>query len=358
MNIFKSTTIGGVETRNSFISSATAPRTDTYEGYITDKTLEFYGNIAKGGVGIVVTGTVAVSKDDAFAHHMLRADDDSHIPGLKSLADEVHRHGAKLLAQIGHNGTLIFIDPIGDPLGPSKIKDLASGLVAKEMTQEDIDNVVQDFGMAALRLKKAGFDGVQLHGAHGFILNKFLSPYYNKREDNYGGSIENRARIIVEILNFIKLKCGDDFPVFIKISADDLLGEDGLEFKDSFEAAKILSEAGMDAIEISAGVIGVGPGPAKSKVNSRDKEAYLREYAEKVAGSISASVIMVGGIRSLDVAQEVLEETMIQGISLSRPLINDPELINRWKNGSTERSRCVSCNQCFTTDITRCILNK
>lgn len=357
--VFEKTNIGRVEVKNRFIRSATVSGVGTIDGYVTEEVLNKYRDFSEGQVGLIITGTVGVMEDDPFAPRTLRIHDDSYIEGLKNLTDMVHKDNSKIIAQIGHNGALIFSKPKNQPIGPSEVKDSASGIIAKEMTKNDIENIVEAFGQAAVRSKKAGFDGVQIHAAHGFLLNKFLTPFYNRRNDEYGGSVENRTRIIVKILNNIKTKCGKEFSVFLKINSSDFLEDKkGFTFEDCKEACEIFSEAGYDALEISGGLVGEKYGPARTKIHTKEQEAYHRELAEIIAEEISTPIILVGGIKSLEVAEEILKETKIEAISLSRPLIREPKLVKRWIEGDTQKATCISCNKCFTTEGVVCIFNK
>lgn len=358
--VFQKTNIGGIEVKNRFVRSATVSGVGTIDGYVTEAVIDKYKNFSEGQVGLIITGTIGVVEDDAFAPKTLRIHDDSYIEGLKKLTDTVHKYDSKIMAQIGHNGTLVYPKPKYQILGPSEVKDLATEIIAKEMTKNDIKDIVEAFTQGAVRSKKAGFDGVQIHAAHGFLLNKFLTPYYNRRNDEYGGSVENRTRIIAEIMNNIKIKCGNEFPVFIKINGSDFLEDErgkGFTFEECREATKILSEAGYDAIEISGGLVGEKRGPAITKIHTKEQEAYHRNYAKIIAEEVSTPVILVGGIKSLEVAEEILNETKIEAISLSRPLIRESKLIKRWIEGDKKKATCVSCNMCFTTEGRVCIFN-
>jgi 2,4-dienoyl-CoA reductase-like NADH-dependent reductase (Old Yellow Enzyme family) len=319
----------------------------TVAGYINDAVYKIHENLAEGRVGLIITGILGVVEKDPCPG-LLRIHDTSYIEGLKIIARMVHKNDSKIMAQLGHGGTQLIETPHYNPFGPFAVQDLVSGLTAKEMTQDDIDVLVEAFGSAALRVKKAGFDGIQLHGAHGYLLSKFLTPYYNRRTDKYGGSIENRTRIIVEILKNIKSECGNDFPVFIKFNCLDFLeNEEGLTFEDSLRAAKIFSEAGFDALEISGGITYTEYSEARKNINSRDKEAYFKDYAVKIADSVEVPVILVGGIRSFDIMEEIIQGTKIAAVSFCRPLIKEPHLVKRWMNGDRSQSKCISCNRCL-----------
>jgi 2,4-dienoyl-CoA reductase-like NADH-dependent reductase (Old Yellow Enzyme family) len=357
--VFEKASIGGIAVKNRFVRSATASLLASHDGYVTEDVLEIHRELAQGEVGLIISEHIGVLADDTFAPNHLRIHDDSFMPGLKTVTDVVHQYGSKIVAQLGHCGTLIFEEPISPPLGPSAVKDLASEIMATEMSHADIRKLVDGFAQAALRSKQAGFDGVQLHAAHGFLLNKFLSPYYNRRSDEYGGSVAKRARIFVEMLQAIKAACGPDFPVFVKMNSSDFSETDpSFTFEEGRESAKLFAEAGFDALEVSGGVYAGKYSPARGPIRSKDQEAYHKEYGATVAGDVSVDVILVGGIRSLEVAEEILQETEIKAVALSRPLIAEPQLIKRWSEGDAKKAKCISCNKCFNPAGSTCILNK
>ncbi len=250
--------------------------------------------------------------------------------------------------QLAHGGLHARTELTGqEPLGPSVI-ETENGLIGREMTLDDIRETVRFFGEAANRAQKAGFDGVQIHAAHGYLLSQFLSPFYNKRKDEYGGSIENRARIVLKIVQSIRGAVGDQFPVLIKLNSEDFL-DGGFCVDDMLQVAKMLENANIDAIELSGGTIrafkqrNYNISPARTE----KKEVYYREAAKRYKEKISVPLILVGGIRSYEVAEQLVEEGITDYISLSRPLIREPELINRWKTGDTRKADCISDNACF-----------
>lgn len=356
--VFEGINLGGIELINRTVRSATVASFATEDGYVTDELINVYKELAEGMVGLIITGTIGVMSDDVFDLKNLRVHDDSYIDGLKTLVSEVHKGKSKIMAQLGHSSNLVYCNPNVPPLAPSAIRDFSSELQATEMTKKDIERFKTDFIAAAKRCQEAGFDGVQVHAAHGYMLSKFLTPYYNQRTDEYGGSLENRLRIIIELLDEIKKACGKDYPVFLKINSSDFIEEKGFTFEECKVAAKVLSNAGYDAIEISGGLAGTDIGPARMRVLSKDKEAYHRTFAEEIAKEIAVPVILVGGIRSIEVAEEVILDTEIEAVALSRALIREPKLIANWFNGNREKAKCISCNKCFNPNGSVCIFNK
>ena len=221
---------------------------------------------------------------------------------------------------------------------------------SREMTKAEISETVSDFVAAALRVKKAGFDGVQLHGAHGYLLSQFLSPFFNKRTDEYGGSLENRARIVLECVRGIRFAVGEAYPIMIKINSDDYL-DGGFSNKDMVQLAAMLENEGIDAIELSGGTH-FSPEKylfsRKTGIVSENEELYFAKAARLYREKIKVPLMLVGGIRSYSVAEQVIKDGLADYVSLCRPLIREPDLIYRWQTGNTGKAACISCNECFT----------
>jgi 2,4-dienoyl-CoA reductase-like NADH-dependent reductase (Old Yellow Enzyme family) len=216
-----------------------------------------------------------------------------------------------------------------------------------EITGQDIQKIITDFADAARRAKTAGFDGVQIHAAHGYLLSQFLSPIFNHRHDKYGGDIHNRSRIHIEVYQAIREAAGKDYPVLIKINCRDFV-ENGLNLNDSLEVGRALSDAGFDAIELSGGLLTGGQlSPIRAGMKSGEEEVYYREEARDFKNAIEVPLILVGGIRSFQAAERLVKDGAADYISMCRPLIKEPNLINRWKSGALGKSECKSCNRCF-----------
>jgi 2,4-dienoyl-CoA reductase-like NADH-dependent reductase (Old Yellow Enzyme family) len=249
--------------------------------------------------------------------------------------------------QLAHSG--IFANPTltGQPnLGVSPMEGLPTS-PGREMSREDIRGIVKAFGEAATRAVSAGFDGVQLHAAHGYLLSQVLSPHFNARTDEYGGSIENRARMPLEALAEVRKAVGPDRPVWIKMNCQDYL-DNGLDPEDAVRAGILLAQGGADAIELSGGTFVSGPlNPSRTAILSEDKEAYFRDSAKVFRQRVPIPLSLVGGIRSLAVAEGIVREGMADYVSMSRPFIREPWLVKRWKAGDTRRALCLSDNQCF-----------
>ncbi|MDR3668515.1 MAG: hypothetical protein P4L35_16855, partial [Ignavibacteriaceae bacterium] len=213
----------------------------------------------------------------------------------------------------------------------------------KSMTKEEIQSVIHSFALAAERCKEAGADGVQIQGSHGKLLSQFLSPYFNKRNDEYGGDISNRAKIVFEVYAAIREKVGEDYPIWIKINGEDYV-DGGFTLEECLWVCCELDKLGINGIEIGGG-IGI-PGYSR-RMSSSDKEGVFAQNAIQIAEKVNASVISVGCHRTPDMIEEWLNKGKIEAISLCRPLICEPELPSIWEAGNRKKSKCISCNKCF-----------
>jgi 2,4-dienoyl-CoA reductase-like NADH-dependent reductase (Old Yellow Enzyme family) len=245
-------------------------------------------------------------------------------------------------------------------MAPSEIKNGHSAVVPREMTEQEILEVIEAFTKAAIRAKKAGFDGVQLHCAHGFLLSNFISPYTNRRTDRWGGSVENRARIVTEIVRCIKEQTEADFPVLVKMNATDGFqpgthkADMGIEISQVVETAKLLEKAGVCAVEVSGGISEAGGVTIRTAINSPAKEAYFKEYSKAIKKAVNIPVILVGGVRSLSVMEYLLENGFADMVSMSRSFICEPDLVLKLKSGEAKKAKCVSCNLCFDLEGIKC----
>jgi len=279
---------------------------------------------------------------------------DEFADNFKALATAVHDAGGRIAIQLVHAGGQTDTRNAGrTPLAPSAVKVDQFPELPEEMTAADIKAIVDAFGEGARRAKDWDFDAVQLHGAHGYLINQFISPLTNRRVDGYGGSIENRSRFPLEVYHAVRSAVGDDFPVMIKLNAaDNLVG--GLEADDAVAAAEKLDRAGIDAIEVSAGTPASGEkSPARQKIDKPEKEGYNLTLAHRIKAAVGCPVMVVGGIRSYDVAERTINQDGLDYVALSRPLIREPHLPDRWRQGDRSRAKCISCNGCFKPGLTK-----
>jgi len=346
--LFETTTLKNMTLPNRFVRSATWEGRATDDGFCTQGLIDMMTQLVRGGVGLIITGHAYVLKNGQAGPWQLGVYSDTLIEGLTKMTEAVHQENGKIVMQIAHSGCQAPVALTGlSPLGPSVLEN-QEGSRCREMTQADISKVVDAFAQGAARAKQAGFDGVQIHAAHGYLLSQFLSPFFNKRTDEYGGTIENRTRIVLEVLARIRALVGYDFPVLIKLNSEDFL-DNGLTVDDMIHAAALFEQAGIDAIEISGGTAySNGRIPVRiAKIDTEEKEVFYKSAATRYKKKIPVPLLLVGGIRSYGVAERLVEEGTADYISLCRPLIREPHLINRWKQGDTRRATCLSDNLCF-----------
>jgi 2,4-dienoyl-CoA reductase-like NADH-dependent reductase (Old Yellow Enzyme family) len=349
--LFEPSEINGLKLENRFVRSATMEGMAADDGSCTLKLINLMAELARGGVGLIISGQTHIRSDGKARPWQLGVHNDDLIPGLQDMTNAVHKNNGKIILQLSHAGFFSNIELTGQtPRAPSNVEGIAEG-ARKELTKEDIRDIVAAFAAAAQRAKTASFDGVQIHGAHGYLLSEFISPMFNHRADEYGGSVENRARLPLEVLRAIRKAVGNDFPVLIKINSKEFT-DNGLMPEDFVQVGKMLADAGIDAIEVSGGLpINPKTMPSQLGINKKEKEAYFQEEAKVLKIQTTIPIILVGGIRSLHVAERLVNEGVADYISMSRPLIREPHLINRWKAGDFTKSACVSDNMCFQPAI-------
>ena len=347
--LFDKTKINQTELKNRFVRSATWEGLANSDGSCNEELAELMLELAKGQVGLIITSHAYVNQTGQAGIRQLGIYSDQLISSYIKIVENIHREGSKIIMQIAHAGGRASAQLIkSQPFGPSSL-EIKDCMMCREITKSEIFQIIEDFKNAAVRAKKAGFDGVQIHAAHGYLLSQFLSPFFNKRKDEYGGSIENRARFILEILQAVKSELGKQFAILVKINSDDFI-EGGFTQSEMVQVSAMLESAGIDAVELSGGTslkVSNYSSSRVSEIDSKGKEVYYRDAAKLYKEKISVPLILVGGIRSYRVAKELIEKDLADYISLCRPLIREPDLIKRWKRGNTERATCISCNKCF-----------
>lgn len=333
--LFEKTTIRNITLKNRFIMSATWQGRANFDGSASPMLISTLLHVARGETGLIIGEMAYVAPNAIAVPGQLGIYDDKLLPGLKRMADFVHREKTPIIIQLVHSG--LFSSPLligGTPIGPS-VMETPDGKIGKEMSKEEILETVNAFRDAAIRAKEAGFDGVQIHAAHGWLLSQFLSPFFNRRTDEYGGSLENRARIILEIIASVKEAVGDNFAVTIKINSDDFL-PGGFNSDEMLQISVMLEKAGVDAIEISGGTIGaLMTGNVDGSFSPASKKGvYYLEAAKRYKEKIKVPMMLVGGIRTFETADELVKKGITDYVSLSRPLIREPDLIKKWKSGN------------------------
>lgn len=336
--LFKPIQIGNLKLRNRLVRSATWEGIAEEDGSISEDTYEIYSELAKGGVGGIITGFTGVMAEDHYFDGMMRLCDDSLIPQYKKLTDMIHAEDCPVITQLALGayyrekaGRLIQTEP-------------------DEMTEAEIRLVIQKFIDAAVRADKAGFDGVQIHAAHFFFLSRFISPAVNHRQDSFGGVTENRCRILLEIMNGIREEA-PALNITAKINSDDFY-PGGITPDECAEICRLLDKAGIDSIEIS------GNGTSVRGIKAHVNEGYFVPAAAAIAEEVSCPVIAVGGFRSLDTMEAVLEQTKISLLSLSRPLLCEPDLPLKMEMNEKTVSKCISCNRCYSSPSHKCVFRR
>jgi 2,4-dienoyl-CoA reductase-like NADH-dependent reductase (Old Yellow Enzyme family) len=345
--LFEESHINSLTLSNRFVRSATWEGMAADDGAVTSRLLDLMVDLAKGGVGLIISSHAYVAKEGQAGPWQLGVHQDSLVSGLAEMTRAVHDRHGKMILQISHAGFHAASKLTGRlPQSPSLVEGLSKS-PREAMTVQDIEKIVSAFAQAAVRARAAGFDGVQIHAAHGYLLSQFLSPFYNRRTDDYGGTIQNRSKALMEVLRAIRQGVGMDYPVLIKLNCADFY-DNGLSFSDALQVGEMLVEEGIDAIELSGGLlIGKQLSPSRMGIHSDEKEAYFRNEARVFKEKLKVPLILVGGNRSIEVAERIVSEGTADYISMSRPLIREPGLINRWKSGDREKSNCLSDNKCF-----------
>lgn len=347
--LFESTQINGIKIKNRFVRSATHEAMAGFDGKVNDQLLDCMAELARGEVGLIITGHAHVTKEGQAGPRQMGIYSNAMIDSLKQVSSAVHKNDGLVAVQLAHAGKNGIGKGDYAPLGPSDVFDKGVKK-ASAMTVDDIERTVKAFGDAAQRAVESDFDAIQIHAAHGYLLSQFLSPYYNKRDDAYGGTLENRARFVVRVYEEIRQRVGKVFPVMIKINSEDFL-EEGITVEEIIQVCHMLEDLGIDAIEMSGGTFESGKNtPSRAGTSkSEDREAYHRKAAEIFKKEIKIPLILVGGFLSFNIAQEVVASGLTDYVALSRPLIREPQLIKRWAAGDSKKASCISCNKCFAT---------
>jgi 2,4-dienoyl-CoA reductase-like NADH-dependent reductase (Old Yellow Enzyme family) len=385
-SLFTPIRISNLELPGRFVKSATTETLCTDDGFVTDDLIAYYERIAQGGTPLLITGNAYFNLYSKAAPRQIAADNDDKISGLRRLADAVHGHGSKVFMQIYHVGRQASPRFVGraDAVAPSRVFEPTLGVRPREITREEIQETVQGLADAAARGQQAGFDGIQIHAAHGYLINAFLTPHTNRRKDEYGGSFENRLRFLLEVYRAVRQRVGQDYPVILKMNgSDELRLRKGLKPDDMVKVAQRMEAEGVDAVEISAGhyesgltfergrwrkffgtvtTIGVGRSlPAYHRIPVRlvaplldwglrrmagYSEGFNLRYSKLFKQALSIPVICVGGF----VHREAMERAIASGecdmVSVARALIADPFLYRHMQQG-VQGPECDFCNACY-----------
>ena len=358
--LFTENRLGNMLLKNRFMRSATWENMATEDGHMTDKLYAIYEELAQGQVGLIVTGYANIVAEEKPNAGMMGIYDDSFIQEYQKLTQLVQGYGSKIVMQLAYGGTKTTYN-VGERVifAPSDVPEMGTKTQGKSMSKKDIDYIVDAFAKASRRAKQSGFDGVEIHAAHTYLINQFLSPYYNQRQDEYGGSLENRMRFLVEIFNKTRELVGGDYPIFVKLTATEFF-EGGLTFEETRQICQRLDQLGVDGIIMSGNV----HGKANTMVGdcydgyTVQEEGYFHEYGDIVSREIKAPVITVGGLTDIAAIEDIANNTGIEYFALSRPLLSEPKLIQRWQEGDRAPVECERCSKCRTKRGNFCVVNK
>lgn len=385
--LFDPLRIGGMTIPGRIIKTATTETMSTEDGYVTDELVAFYEMYAEAGTPLIITGNYYTQRSGRVYDRMPGADHDDKIPGMRRVADAAHRHGARICAQLSHAGRQVFqpatLSDV-EPVSASAVSDKFSGIKPRAMTAEEIRSFVDGFARAAERCQRAGFDAVQIHASQGYLLSQFLTPYTNRRGDAYGGSDENRVRILVEILRAVRERVGEGYPILVKLNGDDALPmRKGLKTPALVQVAKVLQDHGLDAVEISVGhyesgfptirgnfdrffdtLLNEGVGreyPRQKQLGMRlskgalsaasnllwpHSEGFNLRYAEQFKRALDIPVICVGGFSTPEAMASAIAAGQCDAVSVARAMIADPFLVRHVRN--RERGpECRFCSACL-----------
>lgn len=368
---FEPIEIGPLRLRNSFIRSA------AFEGMAANNTvtadlIDYHAKVAKGGVGMTTVAYASVNKTGlAFKHQLLLSK--SIIPDLKKLTDAIHQQGALASIQIGHTGNMSKKSVCGSqPIAPTGRFNIYGPTKPRKMNQKDIDDVVNDFATAVQVAKSSGFDAVEIHAGHGYLISQFLSPYTNKRKDEYGGSFENRSKFLKFILTACRKAAGNDMAILVKMNMSDGFSS-GITHEEAIETAKIIESHGADAIVLSGGFVSKAPlyvmrGQIPPKIMAYHiknmlvkflvrffgyqlmkplpyHEGYFLDDAKSFREAVKIPIVVVGGLNSVPTIQKALDMGF-NGIGLARALIQNTNFVNELQQHKIEKSACTICNYC------------
>ena len=375
--IFTPLNIGNLIIKNRLVNSATHEGMAESNGEVTENIIKRYERLARGDIGLIITGQMFVNSRGKVSTRQIGIHSDEMVPGLKKLTEAVHAAEGKIVFQLSHTGRQANEKIIGQhPAGPSADgKDPMYSITPRQLTETEIKDIIYDFGWAAERAVKAGANGIQIHAAHGYLVNQFLSPFFNRRNDKWGGSSENQFRFLKKIILGIKKILPQNMPLLVKLNSNDYTPLEGVTPFLAAEYARWLSDLDIDGLEISCGTLSYsfatisrGDIPVNEMVSvlTPERERTMRPWLESMQGKYdlqegynlkaakiikpnlkNTALLLVGGMRSVKHLEEILKNGYADFISMSRPFIREPHLARKIKKGERENAACTSCNKCF-----------
>jgi 2,4-dienoyl-CoA reductase-like NADH-dependent reductase (Old Yellow Enzyme family) len=359
--------------KNRLAKAAVVENMASEAGQVTDDLVTLYQNASRGGAGLIFTGGAYVQENGRNQRYQTGAHHDGLIEGLSKMAEAGQEEGARIVLQISHAGRQTDPDLVeGDVVGPSPVTDTMTKITPRPLTHDEILGVIESFGLAAGRAREAGFDGVEIMAGHGYLINEFLSRRTNKREDEWGGSLENRARFLLQIVAKIKKTVGPEFPILVKINTEDRM-KNGLTLEESLWISKRLQESEVNALKFTGGTYESGLNIARGDIPEDElladyrgwerlrlkliirafkrkfkfSEAYFLENTRRIKQEIDIPVILVGGLRTPSVMNRIIQDGDADMVALGRPLIRQPFLPRRILSGDQSPADCQNCNRCF-----------
>lgn len=378
--LFEPVMLGKAQIRNRFVHSSTYEGLATQAGEVTGEMVKRCQRLAKGEVGLVIPGGLYVHPLGRTSRHQTGIHTDDMIPGLKKVVEAVHQEGGRIVFQLMHAGGQAKREVIGrTPLSPSAtVRDPVDYRRPKRMTEPQVREAVRAFGRAVQRAVEAGADGIQVHAAHGYLINQFLSPFYNDRRDSWGGSDENRFRFLKEVIGETKRVIPEGMPLLVKLNVHDYTPQEGITPPLAVRYAQWLAELEIDGLETSCGTAFSYMNMCRGDVPVNElleglpwwqkpvgrfmlnrmvgkygfQEAYNLTAArmiKPVCGKVK--LLLVGGLRSVTHMEEIVRAGVVDFVSMSRPFIREPLLVKRIKRGETDAAACVSCNKCLAAMV-------
>ncbi len=325
--------LGPFRLKNRFVRSATGESRANEDGCLKETVFPIYKKLAEGGVGLIITGHMYVHPRWKCSPRQTGVWDDRHLPGLMRLAETSRKNGVHAVAQINYSARL-----------------------PADLTVEEIAEAANCFAEAGERAVRAGFDGVQIHAAHGYLLSGFITPFANFRDDEYGRNAAGRRRLLLDIAGRLRERIGPEKLLLCKLGALD--GRDNsLSLDETVATASALRDSGVDAIEVSCTFAGSYAKPAAENIDNKSAEGYFAKAAAEIRRQANITVILVGGLRSLSVMEQLVSGGTCDMVSLCRPFIREPDLVNRFAAGTHLRAACISCNQCYSPCGFQCVYN-
>lgn len=390
--LFTSREIGSVTINNRFVRSATYENAANTDGSIGEEYIRIYKKLSRGEIGLIITGMIHTSDDGRSYDRQAGLHSDAMIEGFSVMNEMVHKNGSKIFAQLCHGGRQTMVHGIRPPAPSAGRPDMTYRVYPRVMSQREILSAIQGFAAGAKRAQKAGFDGIQIHAAHGYLISQFLSPYFNRRHDEWGGSPEKRFRLLKRVYEAMRETVGSEYPLTVKINIEDHTPRPGLTLQETTGHIQRLVDLGINAIEISCGTIsfsmfnqsrGNVPVRVLAKIMDRPVQPLARMFlkmtfpekkfvfyenynlwacndVKPMMGGVP--LILVGGLRNYESMEKIVQEEKADFVSFSRPFICQPMIVKNWSQGDLKKITCENCNKCFgflpLDESVRCNLNR